>query len=313
MATEEQAQDYVIRVFESGTRISVELGKFTASKLFQLLGIGIRAASNVLHDIRHSGQVSAKMLQQDNTSLKVEEIDTSATRDIVKELKKAGVAFHIERDRQTGKVYLHFAGQDADEVRHAVDKIVARLNAEATRREQTQEQVQEQTSPQRSETVNEDEETHDVEHAQQAQEQDQQLRTESRTWDRDSPHNPYFDFTTIDADPHAAIIAVTLAEQHIPFRQETINEHTQRFSYPVSQAPQVAQTLETIIARTPSLDWDRVNVDDRTQPNESKDEQQQSKPHLKTKDETLQNIKQRAQQRAEQSKGAPKQTHARTR
>lgn len=311
MAAEEQAQDYVIRAFEGGARVSVEVGKFMGTKLFQLLGLGIRTAANTVHDIRHSGQVSARTLQKDNTSLKVEEIDVEQRNGIVRELKKQGIAFHIERDRKTGRVYLHFSGNDADEVRHAVDKIVARLNQETERREQRRQ----------SYADHDDEPPSQTQEMPAARQREQPVTEEIpavESWDRDSPDNPRFDFTTVDIDPDAAIIADALAERRIQFRQERIDEHTQRFTYPASQAPEVARTLEELIDRTPKLDWDRIGspgetgTHDRTAIPDRAGAEQDTPPR-KTKSETIQNIKQRAQQRVEQSKGAPKPTHSRTR
>ncbi|MBT1160916.1 DUF3801 domain-containing protein [Bifidobacterium sp. SO1] len=321
MAAEEQAQDYAIRAFEGGARISVEVGKFLGSKLFQLFGLGIKVAANVIHDIRHSGQVSAKTLQKDNTSLKVEEIGVEQKNSIVRELKKQGIAFHIERDKTTGKIYLHFSGNDADEVRHAVDKIVARLSQETERREQRQSQ----TEPERTEPAEHGNEPQSQTQEMPSTQQREQPATEEmptvEQWDRDSPDNPGFDFTTVDIDPNAAIIAASLAERGVQFRQERINEHTQRFTYPANQATKVAQMLEDLIDRTPNLDWNRVNTpneaDRRTaetrEPERDADINKTEPTHRKTKAETIQNIKQRAQQRVEQSKGAPKQTHSRTR
>lgn len=313
MAAEEQAQDYAIRAFEGGARITLEVGKATGTKLFQLLGLGIKTAANAVHDIRHSGKVSAKTLQKDHGTLKVEEIDPDQQHGIIRELKKQGIAFHLERDKQTGKIYLHFAGNDADEVRHAVDKIVARLNQEAERREQrpSQAENEERTEepPSRTEEIPATER------------REQPTTTEIpavEQWDRDSPDNPGFDFTTVDIDPEAAIIAAALAERNIQFHQERIDGHTQRFTYPPSQAPKVAQAIEELIGRTPHLDWDRIDTPDdnrraQAEPEPKHDDGDVTTPHRKTKAETIQNIKQRAQQRVEQSKGAPRQTHERTR
>lgn len=320
MAAEEQAQDYAIRVFEGGARISVETGKFLGSKLFQLFGLGIKAASNVVHDIRHSGHVSAKTLQKDNTSLKVEEIGVEQKNSIVRELKKQGIAFHIERDKATGKIYLHFSGNDADEVRHAVDKIVARLNQETERREQ--QSKTEPTQPEQAERGHEPtSQTQEIPATQQREQPATEEMPTVEQWDRDSPDNPGFDFTTVDIDPNAAIISAALAERGIRFRQERIDEHTQRFTYPVSQATKVAQMIEDLIDRTPNLDWSRVNtpneadrrIRESREPDRDDGVDKTEPTRRKTKAETIQNIKQRAQQRVEQSKGAPKQTHSRTR
>ncbi|NEG89843.1 DUF3801 domain-containing protein [Bifidobacterium aerophilum] len=320
MAAEEQAQDYAIRVFEGGARISVEAGKFLGSKLFQLFGLGIKAASNVVHDIRHSGQVSAKTLQKDTTSLKVKEIGVEQKNSIVRELKKQGIAFHIERDKATGKIYLHFSGNDADEVRHAVDKIVARLNQETERREQ--QSKTEPTQPEQAERGHEPtSQTQEIPATQQREQPATEEMPTVEQWDRDSPDNPGFDFTTVDIDPDAAIISAALAERGIRFRQERIDEHAQRFTYPVSQATKVAQMIEDLIDRTPNLDWSRVNtpneadrrIRESREPDRDDGVDKTEPTRRKTKAETIQNIKQRAQQRVEQSKGAPKQTHSRTR
>jgi hypothetical protein len=274
---EDQAQDYTIRVLEGGTRIIVQLSKANLSWLSRQLGLGVRKARQAVHNIQHSGEVSARTLQQGNTSLQVQEIEAGQKHNIVRELKRQGITFHVERDRATGGVFLHFSGNDAAEVKHAVDKIVARLNQQAERDE----------SPA---------------HAQSNQTID---------WNEHDASNPGFDFTTVQWDPQASVIATNLDERAIPFRQETVDEHTQRFTYPPSKTEEVAAMIDALDKQEPGIDWNHVNpvrAETRTPPVTP-----DTGTRKKTKRETINAIKQRAKARVETKQTAPRKTHTKTR
>ncbi|OZG62476.1 MULTISPECIES: PcfB family protein [Bifidobacterium] len=300
MPVEDQAQEYVIRIAENGTKAVMELGKWGTSTLFRSLGLCAKTAKDKIEELRRSGGFAfLRDLQRDSGTLKVVEIEADESRNIVKQLKKSGVAFHIERDRETGKTYLHFAAKDADEVKHAVDKVVALLNQNAEEIERsTPLGIFEDTPTGPQYTI----------------------PNGQVPFNPDSPDNGTFDFETVEWDRDATIVSSNLTELGCPFKQEQISETTQRFTYPRECSNAVAEMLNDFNEYVPGLDWSRINMHP-TQEHDtaSRDmpapEQAEEKPrHVKTKSETIKAIKQRARERVEgQKTSVPKKTHAKTR
>ncbi|MCT6836049.1 MAG: DUF3801 domain-containing protein [Bifidobacteriales bacterium] len=336
MPAEDQAQDYALRVFEGGARVVLELSGRGVAWSLGRLGAGVKLARGRMHEARHnSGSVSVRDLKRTREPLKVVEVEAGRERSLARQLKRAGIAFHIERDRKTGSVYLHFAGRDADEVRHAVEKVVVGLDIAA--RQYEHEHVQDQ-----SETAerNEKEDRQQASHNQseehrseetQRRENAKEARHPREPWNPESAGNPCFDFRTVAWDADASIIAANLERESIPFRQETVIDGLQRFFYPRGEAQKVAGLIDRLADRTPGLDWDRFFPPDRLQ--EKTKPQQSIKPktarpgtgrgddaktdsphHVKTKAETMHEIRTRAAERVQASaRTTPKPMKTKTR
>lgn len=336
MPAEDQAQDYALRVFEGGARVILELSGRGVAWSLGRIGAGVRLTHERIHEARHgSGSVSVRDLNRTREPLKVVEVEAGRERSLARQLKRAGIAFHIERDRRTGSVYLHFAGRDADEVRHAVEKVVVGLDIAA--RQYEREHVQDQ-----SETAerNEGEDRQQASHNQSTEHRSKETRRQETAkeaghprepWNPESAGNPCFDFRTVAWDADASIIAANLERESIPFRQETTGEGLQRFFYPLGEARRVAGLIDRLADRTPGLDWDRFFPPDRLR--EKTKPQQSIKPetarpgtgrgddaktggphHVKTKAETVDGIRIRAAERVRgPARTMPKPMKTRTR
>ncbi len=336
MPAEDQAQDYALRVFEGGARVVLELSGRGVAWSLGRLGVGVRLARGRVHEARHgSGSVSVRDLKRTREPLKVVEVEAGRERSLARQLKRAGIAFHIERDRKTGSVYLHFAGRDADEVRHAVEKTVVGLDIAARQYEQEHERDQSETEKKsdeetRQQAAHNQSEEHRSEETRR-QENAKEARHPREPWNPESPGNPCFDFRTVAWDADASIIAASLERESIPFRQETVIDGLQRFFYPRGEARKVAGLIDRLADRTPGLDWDRFFPPDR--PREATKPQQGVKPettrpgtgrgddaktggphHVKTKAETVHGIRTRAAERVRgPARTMPKPMKTRTR
>lgn len=336
MPAEDQAQDYALRVFEGGARVVLELSGRGVAWSLGRIGAGVRLARGRIHEARHnSGSVSVRDLKRTREPLKVVEVEAGRERSLARQLKRAGIASHIERDRKTGGVYLHFAGRDADEVRHAVEKVVVGLDIAARQYEHERERDQSETAARNEEASRQQAARHHSEGHRSKETQKQETAKEAghprEPWNPESPGNPCFDFRTVAWDTDASIIAANLERESIPFRQETTGDGLQRFFYPRGEARRVAGLIERLADRTPGLDWDRFFPPDR--PREATKPQQGVKPktarpgtgrgddtkagslhHVKTKAETVHGIRTRAAERVRGSaRTMPKPMKTRTR
>lgn len=318
MPAEDQAQDYALRVFEGGARVVLELSGRGVAWSLGRLGVGVRLARERVREARHdSGSVSVRDLKRTREPLKVVEVEAGRERSLARQLKRAGIAFHIERDRRTGSVYLHFAGRDADEVRHAVEKVVAGLDIAARQYEQEHGQDQSKTAENneeenRRQAARRHSEEHRSEETQK-RETAKEAKHPREPWNPESLDDPCFDFRTVAWDADASIIAASLERESIPFRQETAGEGLQRFFYPRGEARRIAALIDCLADRTPGLDWDRFFPPDRSRDtakteraakpgtagtaNSHEGEAKADKPALKTKAETVRGIRRRAAER----------------
>lgn len=64
MAAEDQAQELLMRAGEAGVRIVVDVARLGVGRLFDVLGIGVRAAGESLRHLRDAGRVSVRCLQR---------------------------------------------------------------------------------------------------------------------------------------------------------------------------------------------------------------------------------------------------------
>lgn len=64
MAAEDQAQELLMRAGEAGVRIVVDVARLGVGRLFDVLGIGVRAAGESLRHLRDTGRVSVRRLQR---------------------------------------------------------------------------------------------------------------------------------------------------------------------------------------------------------------------------------------------------------
>ena len=135
MAAEDQAQELMMRFGEQGTRVIIDVTKYGLDKALHLLGIGVHATGETLRRIRTTGKVTNRTLHRAGEPIGVQEVAGRYARQLERDLKKAGITFHIEHERGTGRTFLHFQGRDADEVNHVVSRIVERLNRELARQE----------------------------------------------------------------------------------------------------------------------------------------------------------------------------------
>ena len=135
MAAEDQAQELLMRAGEAGVRIVVDVARLGVGRLFDVLGIGVRAAGESLRHLRDTGRVSVRRLQRMGQPVTVQEVTGPHAASVARALKRAGVTFHIERSRKDGRVFLHFQGKDIQSVEHIVARLVDRLNHAAAQRE----------------------------------------------------------------------------------------------------------------------------------------------------------------------------------
>ena len=116
MAAEDQAQELLMRAGEAGVRIVVDVARLGVGRLFDVLGIGVRAAGESLRHLRDTGRVSVRRLQRMGQPVTVQEVTGPHAASVARALKRAGVTFHIERSRKDGRVFLHFQGKDIQSV-----------------------------------------------------------------------------------------------------------------------------------------------------------------------------------------------------
>ncbi|OZG60880.1 mobilization protein [Bifidobacterium hapali] len=298
MAAEDQAQELMMRVSEQGTRVIIDVTKYGLDKALHLLGIGVHATGETLRRIRTTGKVDSKTLHRTGEPINVQEVTGRYARQLEHDLKKAGITFHIEHDRDTGRTFLHFQGRDADEVNHVVSRIVERLNRELARQETATIHEPGDTDPVRppTETTPDREESNPF-----LEPSDDALRL---AFDAESPSNGRFDFRTVPWDRDAAIITDQLDRLHIPHHTQRVADDTVRFTYPAGQARRIADTIETLTARSRGLDWNRMDI--------PAPDGGVRRP--KTKQQTLNDIHLRAGKRIEgQRRATPSKQRVRTR
>ena len=74
MAAEDQAQELLMRAGEAGVRIVVDVARLGVGRLFDVLGIGVRAAGESLRHLRDAGRVSVRCLQRMGQPVTVQEV-----------------------------------------------------------------------------------------------------------------------------------------------------------------------------------------------------------------------------------------------
>ena len=74
MAAEDQAQELLMRAGEAGVRIVVDVARLGVGRLFDVLGIGVRAAGESLRHLRDTGRVSVRRLQRMGQPVTVQEV-----------------------------------------------------------------------------------------------------------------------------------------------------------------------------------------------------------------------------------------------
>lgn len=300
MAAEDQAQELMMRVSEQGTRAIIDVTKYGLDKALHLLGIGVHATGETLRRIRTTGKVDNKTLHRTGEPINVQEVTGRYARQLEHDLKKAGTTFHIEHDHDTGRTFLHFQGKDADEVNHVVSRIVERLN-----RELDQQETATITEPGATNPAQPSAETAPTPEPEEPnpflEPSDDALRL---AFDAESPSNGRFDFRTVPWDRDAAIITDQLDRLHIPHHTQRVADDTVRFTYPAGQARRIADTIESLTARSRGLDWNRMDI--------PAPDGGVRRP--KTKQQTLNDIRTRAGKRIEgQRRTAPSKQHTRTR
>lgn len=89
-------------------------------------------------------------------------------------------------------------------------------------------------------------------------------------------------------DGEGQIIAMNLDRLGIPHASQQVGGGVVRFEYRREDAPRVADLIERLSARTRGLDWNRFDAPERSGRNEP----------VKTKRQTLNDIRARAERRA---------------
>lgn len=300
MAAEDQAQELMMRFGEQGTRVIIDVTKYGLDKALHLLGIGVHATGETLRRIRTTGKVTNRTLHRAGEPIGVQEVAGRYARQLERDLKKAGITFHIEHERGTGRTFLHFQGRDADEVNHVVSRIVERLNRELARQETATIPEPDAAAPARPDTrmtpTSEREEGNPF-----LEPSDDAPRL---AFDAESPSNGCFDFRTVPWDRDAAIITDRLDRLHIPHHTQRVADDTVRFTYPAGQARRIADVIESLARRSRGLDWSRMDI--------PAPDGGVRRP--KTKQQTLNDIHTRAGRRIEgQRRATPSKRRTRTR
>ena len=272
MAAEDQAQELLMRAGEAGVRIVVDVARLGVGRLFDVLGIGVRAAGESLRHLRDTGRVSVRRLQRMGQPVTVQEVTGPHAASVARALKRAGVTFHIERSRKDGRVFLHFQGKDIQSVEHIVARLVDRLNHAAAQREPVARI--ETIEPKASRTLPEA--------------QPEPGAALAAPFEKGAESNGRLDFQTVPWDGEGQIIAMNLERLGIPHASQRVGGGVVRFEYRREDAPRVADMIERLSVRTRGLDWDRFDAPERPGRNGP----------VKTKRQTLNDIRARAERRA---------------
>ena len=248
MAAEDQAQELLMRAGEAGVRIVVDVARLGMGRLFDVLGIGVRAAGESLRHLRGTGRVSVRRLQRMGQPVTVQEVTGPHAASVARALKRAGVTFHIERSRKDGRVFLHFQGKDIQSVEHIVARLVDRLNHAAAQREPAA----------RIETI-EPKDSRTLPEA-----QPEPGAALAAPFEKGAASNGRLDFQTVPWDGEGQIIAMNLDRLGIPHASQQVGGGVVRFEYRREDAPRVADMIERLSARTRGLDWNRFDAPERS-------------------------------------------------
>ncbi|MFT3944352.1 MAG: DUF3801 domain-containing protein [Ancrocorticia sp.] len=122
---EQLSEQIIISTTKAATEITAALTRGSEAMIKQVAKIAGAALHKV--DRRKEGKMTIKNLQRvSGGDLHSQSISPELYHTLIKDLKKRGVDFSIEKGKDS-LTYVHFKGADVDTVRHALKQVEAKL------------------------------------------------------------------------------------------------------------------------------------------------------------------------------------------
>ena len=105
---------------ETAVRVEIHAARFASQSIFDILRLTVQAMQG-----RSYGQQSLAALNRQNRQLASVDVNDRTLRLVKRQLNQYSVDFSVTKDKDSGRMYLWFKGQDVDRIQTAIENCIA--------------------------------------------------------------------------------------------------------------------------------------------------------------------------------------------
>ncbi|MFT8443403.1 DUF3801 domain-containing protein [Bifidobacterium fermentum] len=301
MVMEEQIAQSVLSAVMQGATLILRISERAANLLGSATSTAITAVGKTTKDTLRQGRESVvRLTKKSGGDLHfTEQLSREDMRTARTQLHRYGVHYGIEKNADTGKYYLVFKGSDADMVKHALERTLAKVDGKVA--------IDPVVVPEQAQGVNQVAQDVAVTKA---------ADLVPATLPADAPRFT-IQFSTVQWDRDAKIISDNFTKLGIPYTMSDGENGVKQIAFPQSCQPAVKQFIDSYAQHVKHFDTNRVlNYDQLTpvQPTQAPSVQQpvqtqtrvssKATPKKKTASDVRRELKQDTQERINRSRGA---------
>ncbi|MDN5973352.1 MAG: PcfB family protein [Bifidobacterium crudilactis] len=301
MVMEEQIAQSVLSAVMQGATLILRISERAAKLLGSATSTTVTAVGKTTKDTLRQGRESVvKLTKKSGGDLHfTEQLSREDMRTARTQLHHYGVHYGIEKNADTGKYYLVFKGSDADMVKHALERTLAKVDGKVA--------IDPVVVPEQAQGVNQTAQDVAVTKA---------SDLVPATLPSDAPRFT-MQFSTVQWDRDAKIISDNFTKLGIPYTMSDGENGVKQVAFPQSCQPAVKQFIDSYAENVKHFNTNRVlNYDQLTpaQPTQAPSVQQpvhtqtrvssKATPKKKTASDVRRELKQDTQERINRSRGA---------
>ena len=110
---------------ETAVRVEISAARFASQSILDILRLTVQAMQG-----RSYGQQSLAELNRQNRQLASVDVNDRTLRLVKRQLNQYSVDFSVTKDKDSGRMYLWFKGQDVDRIQTALENCIAERGKE---------------------------------------------------------------------------------------------------------------------------------------------------------------------------------------